>query len=428
MKLQDLIYALNKLGLSEYESKVYITLVQLGVCGIKEIAAHSKVPRTKIYPVLKSLEKRGLVTIIPGKPRKAKALTPSNSLFEQIKELEENLNIMKNAVIELQKIYESLSKKDKFEEQKYWIIKGNDEIIKRINEIIISASEYVYFVLNNDGLDIILNKCYNAIDNISKSGINVKIFTNSNSLMINKLSELVEVKYVSNISDNNFILVDGKDFIIFNKNMKQFIAEHLNDPHICNIINQVLNQIDKQAIDFSISLLIQQLPNFKKSFIDEHRNFILPIFFYVLMETISKKGENIFNFLAELGKKIINKIEPFPILPNIQETLDLLGYLYLIDEGIEAKFTWDEKYLLCDYSGNLPESYRMAYEYGLSISPSIWSICLLGLMNIFGYSLVREEEEFNSNHWHIKYKLIGKSVSHIPTAMTDILPALKNTL
>jgi len=418
LRLQDLIEALSKLGLSEYESKVYITLIKLGISEIKEIAAHSKVPRTKIYPVLKSLEKRGLVVIIPEKPIKAKALTPTNSLLEQIKELEENLIIMKNAVLELQKIYESSSKKIKIEEQKYWIIK-DDEIIKHINDTLAQASKYVYFVINNDGLEI-LSKCYDVINRISKSGINVKIYTNSNSLIINKLLDLIEIKYISNTYDSNFILIDGKDLIVFNKNGKQFIAKHLSDLCICNIINHTLSQIDKQAFDSLIPLIIQQLPNFKKSFIDEHKNFILPIFFYVLMETISKKGENVYDFLAELGRKIINSIEPFPILPNIQETLDLLSYLYLIDEGIKVKFTWDGSYLLCEYSGELPDFYKIAYERGFSISPSVWSICLLGLMSIFGYYLICEEENFKSNYWYIKYKVINKSVSQITKAIKEI--------
>ncbi|MEM0101000.1 MAG: helix-turn-helix domain-containing protein, partial [Candidatus Methanomethyliaceae archaeon] len=123
LQIKDLVYALTRLGLSEYESKVYITLLQLGVCGVKELTVNSKVPRTKIYPTLKSLEKKELVTILPGKPVRAKALMPTKVLTEPLKDLEENLQLLKNAIQELQRIYENFSNKEKFEEQKYWIIR-----------------------------------------------------------------------------------------------------------------------------------------------------------------------------------------------------------------------------------------------------------------------------------------------------------------
>lgn len=54
---------LQKIGLREKESKVYLAILELGHANIQTIAKKSGVKRTTVYDVLEDLKKRGLVSI-----------------------------------------------------------------------------------------------------------------------------------------------------------------------------------------------------------------------------------------------------------------------------------------------------------------------------------------------------------------------------
>lgn len=421
LQIKDLVYALTKLGLSEYESRVYITLLRFGVCSVKELAAHSKVPRTKIYPTLKSLEKRDLVAILPGKPVKAKALMPKEVLVEPLRDLEENLRILKEAVQELQKMYESFSSKEKLEERKYWIIRGTDETIKRIEELLNSASREVWFILNQEMFETIMNKLSHVLNTITKQKLSMKIITNANytPMFFDKLSDFIEVKYAPFQLDGGIMIIDESEILLFkhdflDRHVKALIAEHFTKSDVCIFFKDLIAQLYRYGVDYSSLAPFLSMPNIKASFVDARENIFLPTFFYSLIETTSAKmGRDAVNFFIELGKNLISSLYPFIVSMSFQEALNLLSSFYLIDEGIEAKFTWDKSsgLLICELTGDFPEQYRMAYERGFPIPPSIWGFYLLGLINSFGYMSSCEESVFESNHWLIKFRLVEKAKS-----------------
>ena len=66
----DEIQELKELGLTEYEAKVYTTLVKLGKSSSAEIAKESGVSYGKIYTVLGSLERKHLAKVVPEKTKK----------------------------------------------------------------------------------------------------------------------------------------------------------------------------------------------------------------------------------------------------------------------------------------------------------------------------------------------------------------------
>jgi sugar-specific transcriptional regulator TrmB len=77
---------LRKLGLSSYEIGVFLALTQTGQLKAKDISKISGIPHGRIYDVLYSLEKRGLVSVIPSEPRIFEAVESGiaiDSLIEQ---------------------------------------------------------------------------------------------------------------------------------------------------------------------------------------------------------------------------------------------------------------------------------------------------------------------------------------------------------
>lgn len=57
----DTISALQELGFTEYEAKVYCALIRFPGSTGYEIGGHSKVPRARVYEVLEGLEEKGMV-------------------------------------------------------------------------------------------------------------------------------------------------------------------------------------------------------------------------------------------------------------------------------------------------------------------------------------------------------------------------------
>ena len=95
---EDIIETLNKIGLTKYESLAFYYLNSMIEAKAPEISEKSKIPRTKIYSVLKSLEKKGFIEINKGHPNIYKSINPSIIFKRETKKINDEL---KNAELEL---------------------------------------------------------------------------------------------------------------------------------------------------------------------------------------------------------------------------------------------------------------------------------------------------------------------------------------
>ena len=81
MESARIINSLKRLGLTEYESKAYIALLEHGEADALEISRRSGVPRTRIYDILSRLESNGFIQGLKGtRPMIYIALPPSHTL------------------------------------------------------------------------------------------------------------------------------------------------------------------------------------------------------------------------------------------------------------------------------------------------------------------------------------------------------------
>jgi HTH-type transcriptional regulator, sugar sensing transcriptional regulator len=71
---------LTSLGLNAYESAVYLALLARSGQAPSDLAARAKVPRQRIYDVLRSLETRGLITACDTSPRTFYPVDPATAL------------------------------------------------------------------------------------------------------------------------------------------------------------------------------------------------------------------------------------------------------------------------------------------------------------------------------------------------------------
>jgi HTH-type transcriptional regulator, sugar sensing transcriptional regulator len=132
---------LVKLGLKEYEARVFTALVSLGVAGVTEISLSSGVPRTKMYEILDALVKRGFVEARPGRPLMYKPVR-ARMVIEQ---LVEGYNMTaKEAIRTLEEKEENEGSKTSIQSDYAWIIKGNQSIKQKIAELLSNADNEIF--------------------------------------------------------------------------------------------------------------------------------------------------------------------------------------------------------------------------------------------------------------------------------------------
>lgn len=83
--MEESVEYLQKLGLSQYESKTLVVLLSTREANAKHICEFSGIPHTKVYQVLGRLGDKGLVDCTMGKPRKYRAAKPGSVLNKLIR-------------------------------------------------------------------------------------------------------------------------------------------------------------------------------------------------------------------------------------------------------------------------------------------------------------------------------------------------------
>jgi len=124
--------ALKEFGLTEYEAKAYVSLVESGALAASELSRIASIPYSKIYEIIGNLERKGWVESEQGRPSKYYAKAPSTALESSRVRFETTLRASEaDALLELRPLYE---KKGVQEKPDIWIVRGQDNILDKIKE------------------------------------------------------------------------------------------------------------------------------------------------------------------------------------------------------------------------------------------------------------------------------------------------------
>jgi sugar-specific transcriptional regulator TrmB len=155
-----------KLGLSDYESRAYIALVALGSGSANLVAEIAQIPRTSSYKVMRSLEQKGFVRKLQGRPRSFSPVEPSElskRLASQIEESFSKVSALKNLLSE------------RGVPQLVYTIMGKDRVLDKIREML-DKSESV-FVISSPSMSLMRTKLGKKFASAISRGVNVTVIT-----------------------------------------------------------------------------------------------------------------------------------------------------------------------------------------------------------------------------------------------------------
>jgi len=130
---EECLKALRGLGLTGYEVKAYLSLVLRGGLTPSEVSRESQIPYSKVYDVLRNLEKKGWIQSEHARPVKYYPKPPGEAVETAQLKLRHELEFSAKAILrELQPLYEREERREKPE---VWIVRGEFNILARIQEV-----------------------------------------------------------------------------------------------------------------------------------------------------------------------------------------------------------------------------------------------------------------------------------------------------
>ena len=124
---KDLVRSVQELGLSEYEAKVYLALLDESPASGYKVAQNSGVPRSKVYEVLNGLARRGIVLVNHSDPVQYAPLPSTELVARRRHEMEQSVDVAEQSLERY--VSNAISR------GVIWDIAGREEIFERAREI-----------------------------------------------------------------------------------------------------------------------------------------------------------------------------------------------------------------------------------------------------------------------------------------------------
>lgn len=230
--------ALETLGLTQYETKTYISLVEKNKSDAKTLSKLTQIPRSKIYEVLTRLEKKKLIEIEKNRPTLFKSIKPSiavEKIETQLKEyltkeykaqksiIETNFNkkmqeitAAKNIILnQLDKIYE---KTEDIEPSEVFvlIIRGKNSLKNYAQELILKATQNIQLMIPTDDFCNLESVIKTAVS----KGVKAKLFVHNLTDSVKRLKDSAEIFIEDSPFPTNcgIILVDDETGMFISDN------------------------------------------------------------------------------------------------------------------------------------------------------------------------------------------------------------------
>jgi sugar-specific transcriptional regulator TrmB len=218
---ENLVASLEKFGLSNNESKIYLAVLELGLTKVNEISRKTGIVRETTYGIINSLIKKGLISYVIKSGIKHFEASDPSKLKQILKEKEE---IIQNILPSLNELKKSTPSKPKVE-----FYEGKDGM-KTVIEDLLTANKEILAISSTKGLRQLFEFYFpGAVKRREELGIKVRMLSDdppfSRKLLQSK-------KLPKNFEFNTATWIYNKKVAMISLNNKEPIGIVIEDEEI----------------------------------------------------------------------------------------------------------------------------------------------------------------------------------------------------
>jgi len=199
---------LREVGLTDYETRAYLSLLEHGAMSAGEVSEHGSVPYSKVYETLNSLERKGWIEAEQGRPSRYFPKSPSEALEATRLRIEDMVSGWKHVVLgELQPLYE---RRELREKPDIWILRGEFSVLAKLQDMLSTAKKELMVAAPAFAKSFV-EAGVSMLSRLRDSGVSVQVMVTKD---FGKIADLGEVR----VRDGMFgggVIVDSKEALLF---------------------------------------------------------------------------------------------------------------------------------------------------------------------------------------------------------------------
>ena len=203
---------MESLGLTSYETKVYLSLLETGSMTASNISKKSGVPYSKIYEVINSLEDKGWLESNSSRPQKFFPKSPLTALEAMRMRIENDIRDNENLIVgELMPIYQKSGVREKPE---IWVVRGIYNIAAKVSEIIQTCQHELLIALPQVAENI-AKPVQPMLRMLHERGVRITVLASEETTTdtVRAISRIAEVRLKNNMFGGG-VIGDSKQVMI----------------------------------------------------------------------------------------------------------------------------------------------------------------------------------------------------------------------
>lgn len=207
---------MSMFGLTEYEAKVYLTLIVKGGQEASKVSKYADIPRPHTYSVLKALQMRGLVTVIPESVNRYRAVPLDEGIDILMEEKEQRLYLLKQAKDELLSEIKPKEAVPANNQSSVLLYYGRQNVYKLVDEMFSRCEGNCDIMATANGIVRFYKYFSDKASEFRNREVKVRFIApvtpEVNDFAL-KLSTLVELRHIEQLPYIRFVLVDEKEVL-----------------------------------------------------------------------------------------------------------------------------------------------------------------------------------------------------------------------
>ena len=204
-------------GLTEYQARAYLALLDLGTATASQLPAPSSVPRTRIYSTMQQLHAKGLVQILPEKPVRYRAVAFSRYLKALASEYRQKALQLASNADSLAREFTVATVDVPMRAGRFEAIYGRRNVRDKLVEMYEAAETDIIAIGSMHSPARILRGLGQQLQEKASLGVSVKFafFTNpDNESEVRSLSRTSEIRHIDFFTPACRHGVDGQQFLM----------------------------------------------------------------------------------------------------------------------------------------------------------------------------------------------------------------------